>query len=272
MPTVVEIYSENNDFQHADVLKRNREKRQKNREFFIEGVKPIELALQSGWHITGLLYPKDKPVSDWAKNILATSEADKHYAMPSSLMEKLSDKEEPSELIALAKMREDDFDRIPIQQNFLVVVFDRPASPGNLGTIIRTCASLGVHGLIITGHAADLYDTKTIRASVGALFTIPVIRKESHKEVLAWTTAVKQKHPDLQIVGTSAKATTSLAYAHFNKPTIVLIGNETWGLSAAYKESCDILVTIPMQGNTSSLNVASATSIVLYEIQRQRHG
>src|SRR6266487_1001065 len=140
-PRLVKIYSENNDFQYIETLRRKREKRQRQREFFIEGVRPINQALKYDWTINAFVYSREKALSDWAKNILAHSQAKTHFEVPLPLLEKLSNKNEPSEILALVAMPEDDLGRIPVKDNMLVVVFDRPASPGNLGTIIRSWSS-----------------------------------------------------------------------------------------------------------------------------------
>ncbi len=182
----VAVDSENNDFQHADVLKRNRVKRQKNREFFVEGVKPIEQAIANHWEISAILYDKNRPLSDWAKRILQQSNAKIHFELRPELMQKLSDKAETSELIALVRMAKDDLARIPISKDFLVIILDRPASPGNLGTIIRTCNAFTVNGIIITGHSVDLYYPKTVRASIGTLFSTPVNPIGSPSKLLTW--------------------------------------------------------------------------------------
>lgn len=269
MPQVVTLYSENNDFQHLEVLKRNRLKRTQFKEFFVEGVKPIELLIKNNWQILAYVYSKDK-LSDWAKNILEKSTADKHFELPLSLMEKLSDKEEFSELIAIVKMSQNDLSRIKINNNLLLVVFDRASSPGNLGTIIRSCDSLGAHGLILTGHSVDMYDPKTIHASVGTLFSLPVIKLESDKEVLEYINDLEKTIGKIQIVGSSAKAQTEIYNHDFKIPTVLLIGNETYGLSSNYKSMSTALVKIPMHGSASSFNVANAASIILYEIHRQR--
>jgi TrmH family RNA methyltransferase len=124
--------------------------------------------------------------------------------------------------------------------------------------------------VIVTGHAVDLYDTRTIRASVGSIFALPAIRLASHNELMAWAASLRGRMRDLQIVGTSAQAEQRVATADFTRPTILVIGNETRGLSRGYKALCDQMVQIPMRGAASSLNMACATSILLYEIDRQR--
>jgi len=267
---IIKIYSENNDFQYAETLRRKREKRLRQREFFVEGVRPINQALKYNWHVRAWLYSREKPLSDWAENILRTSQAAVHYELPWHLHAKLSGKTEPSELIGLVRMPADDLARIPLTDQLLVVVFDRPASPGNLGTIIRSCDALHVDGLIITGHGVDLYDPETISATTGSFFALPTVRLPSQKELLPWLETVKQRRGGIQIVGSDEHGEHDLDAHDFTLPTLLVAGNETWGMSAAYRELCNAIVSIPIAGSASSLNVACATSILLYEIGRQR--
>lgn len=271
-PRVVKIYSENNNFQYVETLRRKREKRHKQQEFFVEGVRPINQALKYRWPIRAFLYSPDSDLSDWAKNILRASEAETHFELPLPLLQKLSNKSEGSELLAVVAMPEDRLARIPVKEDMRVVVFDRPASPGNLGTIIRSCDALHVDGLIITGHSVDLYDPETISSSTGSFFALPMVRLPSHKELVPWLESVRQKPGNVQVVGSDEKAEEEISAHDFTQPTIIVVGNETWGMSAAYRELCDTVVKIPIYGSASSLNVACATSILLYEIDRQRRG
>lgn len=269
-PKIVRVYSENATFQQFETLRRNREKRHRQREFVVEGVRQINLALEYGWTIKGWLYCPERRLSSWATGILERHAAATHCELSGSLLEKLSGKEESSELLALVAMPPDDLERIPLRPDLLVVVFDRPASPGNLGTLIRSSDALGVHGLIITGHAVDLYDPETISASVGSLFALPAIRLASPRELEPWFAHVQDEIGPIQIIGASAKADRPLTEQEWTRPTVLVIGNETTGLSTHYRERCDAIVNIPMGGSATSLNVACAASILLYEIARQR--
>ena len=152
----------------------------------------------------------------------------------------------------------------------LVVLFDRPASPGNLGSLIRSCDALGADGLLVTGHATDVYDPECVRASTGSLFSVPVVRIHQQAVLNNWLGTFRERWPTLQQVGADEAGPCRLDEHDFRAPTLLLLGNETWGLSAGYKAQCDVLVHIPMHGAASSLNVASAGSILLYEIARQR--
>ncbi len=269
-PHITTLYTENNLFQYVDTLRRKREKRQREGLFFLEGVRPINQALAHGWRISTFVYAPERGLSDWARNILAQSQAETHIETPAALLAKLSNKSEPSELLALVAMPADDLDRIPLTPDLLVVVCDRPANPGNLGSIIRSCDALGAHGLIITGHSVDLYDPETISASVGSIFSLPVVRLPSPKSLEPWIETTTGRLGPLQVVGADEAGETLLAEHDFRHPTLLVVGNEKWGMSAAYRERCDTIVRIPMAGSASSLNVASAASIFLYEIARQR--
>lgn len=283
---IIKIYSENNAFQYIETLRRNREKRHRNKEFFVEGVRSINLALKFGWQINAFIYSTERKLSNWAQEILKNSQAKIHYELPLNLLQKISDKEDTSELLALVQIPEDLLEKILPKKsqgnkenskknldNFLIVIFDRPSSPGNLGTIIRSCDALNAYGLIITGHSVDLYDPETIRASTGSLFSLPITRLPSQNELIPWLEKLKTDFPNFQIVGTDEKATISIYEHDFKKPTILLVGNETNGLSHAYQELCNTMVKIPISetGAASSLNVACATTTILYEINRQRN-
>lgn len=270
VPKVIRVRTRNNVYQHIEVLKRNREKRTRYREFFVEGVKSINRLVSNRWEIHSLVYAADVPMSNWARDILRTAGAKEHIEMPASLLAELSDKEEPSELLAVVPMPEDDLSRIRLHSRLNLVLFDRPSSHGNLGTIIRTCDSFKADGIIITGHCVDLYDPQTIRASVGSLFSIPVIRMPSHKELIPWFSQIRKQWPDFCIVGSDERADVDIIDHDFTRPTAFVLGNETDGMSRSYKELCDVMVRIPIYGSATSLNVACAASILLYEIDRQR--
>lgn len=269
-PKLVRLFSENNEFQHAEVLRRNRQKRQAYREFFLEGVRPINLALVNGWTIHAFYFSRERGLSDWAWDILRQSRARVHYDLPADLLERLSNKEEPSELIAVVGMPEDDLARIRFRDIPLVVVVDRPSNPGNLGTLIRSADALGADGLILSGHGVDLYDPETISASRGSIFALPVVRVGGPNELRPWLAAVEDRYQSLQLVATDEDARTDAWRQDFRRPTILLLGNERWGLSAAYRELANARVRIPMRGAASSLNVAVAGSILLYEVNRQQ--
>ncbi len=270
MPTIIRLARADADIQQIEALRHNREKRQKLRCFLVEGVRPINQMLAYGWEVEAFLYAQGRQLSDWASAILAHSSAHLHYELAPDLIVRLSAKQEPSELLAVARMPADDLMRVPVSPGLLAIIFDRPNSPGNLGTLIRSADALRANALLITGHAADLYDPETISASTGSLFALPAVRIGAPRELEPWFADLHAQLGDLQIVGTDEHAEVDLADQNWLRPTILVLGNETWGLSAHFRNRCDSMVRIPIGGSASSLNVACAGSIVLYAIDYQR--
>jgi 23S rRNA (uridine2479-2'-O)-methyltransferase len=164
----------------------------------------------------------------------------------------------------------DRLDRVPAGPDLLVVVFDRPATPGNIGTLIRSADAFGASAVVVTGHAADPYDPRAVRASTGSLFALPVVRADGHRPVLDWADALRAGGLPVRVVGTDERADTDVADADLTGPRLLLVGNETTGLSAGWRDAADAMVRIPITGAASSLNAAAAATVVLYEAARQR--
>ena len=274
MTRVLKISSRNARFQQWESLLGNRGKRQRAREFVVQGVRPITLAAAFGWRFRALVYDAERPLSGWAEGMLRDVDAVR-VAMSPGLLADLGEKaEDPPELVAVVEMPDDDLDRIPAGrtagERFLGVVLDRPASPGNLGSIIRSADAFGADGIIVAGHAADVYDPRTVRASTGSLFARPVVRCPSHREVAAWVTARRAAGGRVVLAGTDEHGGLDVFDFDFTQPVLLVVGNEATGLTGAWRELCDQVVRIPMTGAASSLNAANAATAVLYEITRQR--
>jgi 23S rRNA (uridine2479-2'-O)-methyltransferase len=271
---VLRVSSRNARFQQWEALLSNRGKRQRAREFVVQGVRPITLAAEHGWRFRALIYDGGRPLSGWADRLLRDVDAVR-VAMSPGLLAELGEKTEDSpELVAVVEMPYDDLDRITADriagERFLGLVLDRPASPGNIGSIIRSADAFGADGVIVAGHAADVYDPRTVRASTGSLFALPVVRSASHREVAAWAAAQRARGGPIVLVGTDEHGDLDVFDFDFTQPTLLLVGNEAAGLSSAWRELCDRMVRIPMTGTASSLNAANAATAVLYEIARQR--
>ena len=151
---MLRVSSRNARFQQFQALIGNRGKRQRNREFLVQGVRPITLAAEFGWPFRALIYDAERQLSAWARAMLADVPA-VHVAMSPGLLAELGEKEAgPPELIAVVEMPADDLDRITAGPGFLGVLLDRPASPGNIGSIIRSADAFGADGIIEIGRAS----------------------------------------------------------------------------------------------------------------------
>ena len=135
---MLRVSSRNARFQQWESLLGNRGKRQRNREFLVQGVRPISLAAEFGWPFRALLYDAERQLSAWARAMLRDVPA-LQVAMSSGLLAELGEKEAgPPELVAVVEMPDDDLDRITAGPGFLGVLLDRPASPGNIGSIVQS--------------------------------------------------------------------------------------------------------------------------------------
>ena len=270
MPSVLRVSSRNARFQQWQALLGNRNKRQRAGEFLVQGVRPITLAARFGWRFRALIHDSQRPLSQWAQDLLRDAGAVR-VPMAPDLLAELGEKDEgPPELVAVVEMPADDLGRIAAGDGFLGVVLDRPASPGNIGSVIRSADALGAHGVVVTGHAADVYDPRCVRASTGSLFALPVVRVPGHREVAAWVAAQRARGCPVVLAAADERGDKDVFDFDFTQPTLLLAGSESAGLSAAWRELSDVVVRIPMAGAASSLNVASASTAVLYEAARQR--
>lgn len=268
-PGRLSISKRNSAYQILESLGSNRQKRHKTGTFLVEGVQPINMALANGWHFKAWVYESGAVLSTWAQDVIRRAAADR-FEVAADLFRGLSGKTDPSELLGVVQMPDGGLERIPIEPDLLVTVVDRPGNPGNLGTLIRSCDAFGAHGVIVTGHGVDIYDAATIAASRGSLFAIPVVRVESPEDVREWLAGVRRVLGSCRIVGTDEAGAIDVSDYDLVPPTVVVLGNETHGLSHACRQMCDALVRIPMVGSATSLNVSVAASIVLYDVLRQR--
>ena len=267
---MLRISTRNARFQQWRALLGKAAKRQRAREFLVQGVRPITLAAEFGWRFRALIYDDQRALSGWARRLLRDADA-VAVAMAPELLAELGEKNEGvPELVAVVEMPDDDLGRIMAGDDFLGVVFDRPASPGNLGSVIRSADAFGASGVVVTGHAADVYDPRSVRASTGSLFALPVVRTASHREPAEWLAAQRARGCPIVVAAADERGGHPVFGFDFTRPTLLLLGTEATGLSSAWLELADETVAIPMSGAASSLNAANAATAILYEAARQR--
>ena len=259
------VTTRNARFQQWEALLTNRTKRHRLGELLVQGVRPITLAVDHGWRVRTLLHDGRSQTSSWADRLWDGLDTER-FLVSRELMAELGGKEESPELLAVVEMPEDDLGRLDERgRGGPVLVFDRPSNPGNVGTLARSADAFGATGLVVTGHAADPYDPRCVRASTGSLFALTVVRAAGHAPVVEWA----HEH-GYRIVGTDESGTVDVRDADLRGRVLLVVGNEHAGLSQGWLEACDEVVGIPMAGSASSLNAATAGSLVLYEAMRQR--
>jgi TrmH family RNA methyltransferase len=146
----------------------------------------------------------------------------------------------------------------------LLIVAESIEKPGNLGTILRSADAAGADAVVVCDRCTDIWNPNVVRASVGTLFTVPVVEAPQEK-VFAW---LEQK--GIKIVAATPSAKESYTRVDLKVPCAIAVGTEQLGLSQQWLDRADICVRIPMLGAADSLNVAMATTLLLYEAVRQR--
>lgn len=263
------ISARNARFQLIEALVHNRNRRLRERRLVVQGVRPISQAIGHGWKVETAIFDAGRPLSSWANDVVR--QAPESIAMSPELLAEISGKEDGvAEVVVIVRMPEDDFSRIPVPDDFLGVVFDRPTQPGNVGAILRSLDAFGGDGLVVTGHAADAYDPKSVRASTGSLFAVPLVRAASQGPVLDWVERARSGGHPMTIVATDEHGDVDVWDHDFTAPSLILIGNETAGLTKGWRDAADVTVRVPMWGSASSLNASNAAALMLYEAARQR--
>ncbi|MFN8575323.1 MAG: RNA methyltransferase [Candidatus Sericytochromatia bacterium] len=232
-----------------------RKERKDNNLFIIEGEKLIKEALKEKLNIK-YLFLKSKSTNNF--NIPQNTEI---FEIPENLMEYISTTDSAPPFLAIAEIQETKINNI--KKSNLILVVSELQDPGNFGTIIRTAEATGVNYIIATKGTVDLYNPKVVRSSMGSIFRQKIIYVDKILDII-------NDLQDFQIVMTTPYSDNNFYDIDYKDKTIIFMGNEGQGLSKEllnkYKG-----VKIPMMGNVESLNTSIATSIILYEVLRQRN-
>ena len=177
----------------------------------------------------------------------------------------MSDTKTPQGIMALVKMLQYDMADIIRGDMPVVVMLENIQDPGNLGTIMRTSEGAGATGIIMSKDTVDIYNPKTIRSTMGALFRMPFIYVEDILEA-----AEELKKQNIALLAAHLDGENNYYSENLKRPIALMIGNEGNGLTKALTDKADVLVKIPMEGQLESLNAAVSTAVILYEAYRQR--
>lgn len=238
-----------------------RKGRHKEGLFVVEGIRHVGAAVESGALLEFLLYAPELLSNDYAQSLVATATNTPVYTTTSEIFTSLAAKDNPSGLLAVACQALTPLDRLTPQTFPLGVALVAPQDPGNLGAILRTIDALGASGLILLDGGVDPFHPTAVRASMGALFWKPVVTG-AFTDFTAWT----QRH-QYHLYGSSAKGSHDFTEINYRSPAILLLGSERHGLDADQLALCEAVVRIPMQGKSTSLNLAVAAGILLYNLQ-----
>ena len=270
MPSLV-ITSTSNPKIKQVVALRDRRDRDATGLFLIEGYREISRALTGAVVFDQIFYCEEMFLGSNEQELLASCKKQGASLIKTAphIFSKISYRDRPDGLLAVAKKMNLTLDaiegRLPPHKSPLIVIAEAIEKPGNLGTIIRSSDAAGVDLVIVANGCTDIYNPNVVRASVGTLFTIPVV-ETSNEEALSFC---MRHHINLLAATPEGKAI--YTDVPMREPLGIVVGTEQLGLTSFWKEACHTRVRIPMAGVADSLNVATATTLFLFEAVRQRH-
>lgn len=236
---------------------------------FVEGLRLCVEALRSNLELEAVIASEELIVKEKAADLFARiSEASHRTGIVSEkLLDSISYTKTPQGIVVLAQRPEASEQRLDksLSKDTLLVVLHRINNPVNVGAILRTAEASGATGIITTKNTSDPFSPKSLRGAMGSAFRLPIWRNTDFAEVVAWC---RDRH--IGMVGTAAAATMNHTDWDWKRPSAVVLGPESSGLSDEELKAMDQTVSIPMQGQVESLNVSVAAGILLYEAARQR--
>lgn len=222
--------------------------------FVVEGRREYERARAAGWQTETLFVREGEPEADLAD-----------FLVSERLYEKIACRGGTEGIVAVMRVRECRLADLPLSGSPLVLVLERVEKPGNLGAVLRSADAAGVDAVLVCDPLTDLYNPNLIRASLGALFSVPTVACSS-QEAFDWLSA-----HDIAILTAQLQDSKLYYDTDMVRPTAIVFGAEDTGLSPFWRERADAHIRIPMAGAMDSLNVSVSAAILAYEAVRQRN-
>lgn len=239
--------------------------REETGKFVLEGTHLVLEALEAQAAVETVLYSLERGIPAELEKYVNESAGAEWIGVSEAVLAKCTDTQTPQAVAAVCRKPEHRAEQLLADGQALLVAVDGVQDPGNLGTIIRSADAVGATGVLLGRGTVDLYNPKTIRATMGSLFHLPIVECDLRE----WLPeAVKC---GMQVIGTRLGASAHCYEIDLAQPTCLVVGNEGQGVAPDIAAHVTRDIMIPMRGQAESLNVAMATTVLLYEAMRQRY-
>ncbi len=255
----------NPHIREAIAVKEKRSK-YKHRAFIIEGTHLLQMGLASGAAIKRVFFTGDYASKREGRILLrhVSKTNAEMFEVTAPILSKLTDTETPQGIVAIASYTPLKLEGLQLKNSPILVISDGIQDPGNLGTIIRTSDAADADAVILLPGTCDAFMLKTIRATAGSIFNIPIITTDADA-LIEWLRA-----KNIRTAVTAGNAPVSIYDADLRGHVAFVLGNETQGVSDKLRKAADIVIRIPILGRAESLNVAVSAALCVYEAVRQR--
>ena len=239
------------------------EKRQRRADglMLVEGYDEIQLALSAGHKPRTLL-----SAPELVSREIDVAQADtERITVTRAVFEKICYRENPDGWLAVFPVPQDSLDGLKLSDSPLLIVAESVEKPGNLGAILRTADAAHVDALLVCDPRVDPWNPNVVRASRGAVFSVPVIECDNAAAL------ERLRRAGIQILAATPSADVVYSDIDLRRPIAIAVGTEDVGLTDFWMSQADLKVRIPMTGRVNSLNVSVSTALIVYEAVRQRN-
>lgn len=228
--------------------------------FLIEGRREVEEALKRPDLIQTIFW--DLSLTEDNSGYAAAARFPDVFGLESRLMKRICNTQNPQGIAAIIKKPVWSWEDV-FAAGGLLILLDRIADPGNMGSMLRTCWAFGVEGVLMTEGCVDPFSPKVVRSTMGAIFNVPVFTDVSGGQL--------DLLPQLgyRFISTDMAGGENYYEVKYSRQSVVVFGSEAYGVSAELKKRCSLFINIPMNPGVDSLNVASACAIIVAEARRQ---
>ena len=237
--------------------------------FVVEGRRELEHCIAAGYTIrTVFVCPEIARWPVWAgydEAVIPGLTGDL-IEIPETVYRKVAYRESTEGIIAEVECKSPSLEDLQLPENPLIVVLESVEKPGNLGAVLRSADAAGADAVLVCDPLTDLYNPNLIRASIGAVFTVPTVACSSADAI-----AFLQER-GIQILTAQLQDSSFYYDMDMRRGTALVMGTESTGLTAAWRKAASAHIRIPMLGRLDSLNVSVSAAILLFEAVRQRQG
>ena len=266
--------TQNPRIKHLLLLQQKSQQRRREGLFVVEGVRELQHCIEGGFEIESLFVNEEIRMKNEEFAAAVPSGEDiaiansSFFTLPASLYEKVAYRGSTEGVIAIVKERTTTLSNLKSQisnlKSPLIMVLEGVEKPGNLGAVLRSADAAKADAVIVCDPLTDLYNPNLIRASIGAIFTVPTVVCSS-EECIAFL-----KENGIRILTAQLQDSHLYYDTDMRQPTALVMGTESTGLTQQWRDAADAHIRIPMLGRLDSLNVSVSAAILLFEAVRQR--